>query len=80
MDELLPPEGSRARRAFPGQASDYEKCTDTLDVWFDSGSSWKAVVASAQSRSAPSEDGEGEGDRGFRPADLYLEGSDQHRG
>ena len=39
-----------------------------MDVWFDSGSSWAGVVQA------------GEG-RGLRfPADLYLEGSDQHRG
>ncbi len=42
------------------------KGTDTMDVWFDSGSSWAGVV---DARS------------GLRlPADLYLEGSDQHRG
>lgn len=35
-----------------------------MDVWFDSGSSWYSVL---------SEDG-------FDQADLYLEGSDQHRG
>jgi isoleucyl-tRNA synthetase len=39
---------------------------DTLDVWFDSGSSWRAVVEAR----------EGAGVR----ADVYLEGSDQHRG
>jgi isoleucyl-tRNA synthetase len=37
--------------------------TDTLDVWFDSGSSWTLLPE----RSGP-------------PADVYLEGSDQHRG
>ena len=37
-----------------------------MDVWFDSGSSW-AAVASARPNLA-------------YPADLYLEGSDQHRG
>ena len=36
-----------------------------MDVWFDSGSSWAGVVKS----------------RGLKfPADMYLEGSDQHRG
>ena len=69
VDELLPPVGSPARDAFPGSAAEYEKCTDTLDVWFDSGSSWNVVLGDG------SENG-GE----FRPADLYLEGSDQHRG
>jgi isoleucyl-tRNA synthetase len=44
----------------------YRKGTDTMDVWFDSGSSWAAV---AKQRSE------------LRyPADIYLEGSDQHRG
>jgi isoleucyl-tRNA synthetase len=37
------------------------KGKDTLDVWFDSGSSWKSVL-------------------GEKIADVYLEGSDQHRG
>jgi isoleucyl-tRNA synthetase len=48
--------------------SAFEKETDILDVWFDSGSSFAAVL---QSGEWP--------DLGF-PADLYLEGSDQHRG
>ncbi len=46
--------------------SRYEKVTDTLDVWFDSGVSHAAVLG--QRDSLPF------------PADLYLEGSDQHRG
>ena len=45
---------------------DFEKETDILDVWFDSGVSWAAVV---EARPGPGS-----------PADLYLEGSDQHRG
>jgi len=44
----------------------YRKGTDTMDVWFDSGSSWAAV---AEQRSEL-----------HYPADMYLEGSDQHRG
>jgi isoleucyl-tRNA synthetase len=44
----------------------YRKGTDTMDVWFDSGSSWAAVVEQRQNLRYP--------------ADLYLEGSDQHRG
>jgi isoleucyl-tRNA synthetase len=44
----------------------YRKLTDTLDVWFDSGSTHQTVL-----RRDPA--------LGF-PADLYLEGSDQHRG
>jgi isoleucyl-tRNA synthetase len=44
----------------------YEKVTDILDVWFDSGSTHAFVL-------------EARDDLGS-PADLYLEGSDQHRG
>ncbi len=47
------------------EASQWRKGTDTMDVWFDSGSSWAGVLQ----------------ERGLGyPADLYLEGSDQHRG
>ncbi len=45
-----------------------EKVLDILDVWFDSGSTWNAVLKSA------------EYDAGSYPTDMYLEGSDQHRG
>ena len=48
------------------EAADYEKVSDTLDVWFDSGVSHACVLARR--------------DYLNRPADLYLEGSDQHRG
>jgi len=47
-------------------AAHYRKLTDTLDVWFDSGATHEAVLRRRD-------------DLGF-PADLYLEGSDQHRG
>jgi isoleucyl-tRNA synthetase len=47
-------------------AADYEKIEDILDVWFDSGSTHSFVI-------------EGREDSRW-PADLYLEGSDQHRG
>lgn len=50
----------------PVNAEQYKKVTDTLDVWFDSGSTHAAVL-----KRRP--------DLAF-PADLYLEGSDQHRG
>ncbi|KAL5049058.1 hypothetical protein BDW71DRAFT_176131 [Aspergillus fruticulosus] len=46
--------------------SGYRRGTDTMDVWFDSGTSWAEVETPY-------------GERG-RPADVYLEGSDQHRG
>ncbi len=44
----------------------WKKGTDTMDVWFDSGSSWAAVCEQRSELKYP--------------ADLYLEGSDQHRG
>ena len=47
-------------------AEHYQKVTDTLDVWFDSGVSHAAVLKRRDYLSYP--------------ADLYLEGSDQHRG
>ena len=48
-------------------ADNYEMTTDTLDVWFDSGVSHYCVV-------------EARAELGALPVDLYLEGSDQHRG
>ncbi|APZ41712.1 isoleucine--tRNA ligase [Acidihalobacter ferrooxydans] len=48
------------------EADDYEKVTDILDVWFDSGTTHFSVLDRRP-------------ELGF-PADLYLEGSDQHRG
>ncbi len=53
------------------EASDYDKVTDVLDVWFDSGSSWYHVLKRGDAE---------HGDRRHYPADMYLEGSDQHRG
>ena len=48
------------------EANQYDKVTDTLDVWFDSGVSHFSVLDA--------------NDALHSPADLYLEGSDQHRG
>ncbi len=48
------------------EAGDYEKVLDTLDVWFDSGVTHHSVLRDR--------------DNLRFPADLYLEGSDQHRG
>ncbi|WP_372172432.1 isoleucine--tRNA ligase [Xanthomonas axonopodis] len=54
-----------ASELLGSEAADYEKITDILDVWFDSGVTHEAVLP----------------DRGLpKPVDLYLEGSDQHRG
>ena len=50
----------------PGDRSAYTKETDTLDVWFDSGSSHLAVLKKRPGLAYP--------------ADLYMEGSDQYRG
>ena len=47
-------------------AADYDKITDTLDVWFDSGVTHYCVLQQREQLTFP--------------ADLYLEGSDQHRG
>ncbi len=55
----------------------YRKITDTLDVWFDSGSTFQTVMGGPGGR--VSRMGSHPADHGF-PADLYLEGSDQHRG
>ena len=62
-----PPRRCTHPHPYPLQvASEYVKGMDTMDVWFDSGSSWAAV--------AKQRDGL------HYPVDLYLEGSDQHRG
>ena len=46
----------------------FKKETDIMDVWFDSGVSWAAVVNKRQD------------ELGMAPVEMYLEGSDQHRG
>ncbi|WP_107688128.1 isoleucine--tRNA ligase [Neisseria wadsworthii] len=48
------------------EAEQYEKLSDTMDVWFDSGSTHFSVLRRREEL--------------VWPADLYLEGSDQHRG
>jgi isoleucyl-tRNA synthetase len=48
------------------EAADYDKVSDTLDVWFDSGVTHACVLDTRPELQCP--------------ADLYLEGSDQHRG
>jgi isoleucyl-tRNA synthetase len=56
-------------------ADDYERVVDILDVWFDSGSTHAFVLESGRwPELVPAEDHVGP------TADLYLEGSDQHRG
>ena len=57
-----------ARELLGDEADHYNKMKDTLDVWFDSGTThWHVLRGSHADVSA-------------HPADLYLEGSDQHRG
>lgn len=59
VEELLP-------ESYRNNGKTYRKGTDTMDVWFDSGSSWAAVARRRE-------------ELGY-PVDMYLEGSDQHRG
>jgi isoleucyl-tRNA synthetase len=59
VEELLP-------ESYRNNGRSYRRGTDTMDVWFDSGSSWASVVKQRPELRYP--------------ADIYLEGSDQHRG
>jgi isoleucyl-tRNA synthetase len=62
-------EGDKARFLGPNyNPDDYVQIMDVLDVWFDSGCSHAFVLEARQSEGVT------------WPADLYLEGSDQHRG
>ena len=56
----------KAEDLLGDDAAHYRKLSDTLDVWFDSGATHAAVLAKRAELTFP--------------ADLYLEGSDQHRG
>jgi isoleucyl-tRNA synthetase len=57
-----------AAELLGAEADQYRKMSDTLDVWFDSGTThWQRPARLARDELA-------------YPADLYLEGSDQHRG
>jgi isoleucyl-tRNA synthetase len=59
-------------------AAHYVKIKDTLDVWFDSGATHQTVLGGPAGAGRPGAGSHSE-DTAF-PADLYLEGSDQHRG
>ena len=59
INELLP-------EPYRNNGHTYRRGTDTMDVWFDSGSSWAAVAREREGLEYP--------------VDMYLEGSDQHRG
>ncbi len=54
-----------------GAIDDFRKEMDILDVWFESGSSWHAVLDADPDLHRPAQQ---------IPADLYTEGGDQHRG
>jgi isoleucyl-tRNA synthetase len=57
-----------AAELLGAEASQYDKMKDTLDVWFDSGTTHRTVLRGSHAADLT------------YPADLYLEGSDQHRG
>ncbi|MEM7725036.1 MAG: isoleucine--tRNA ligase [Cyanobacteria bacterium P01_A01_bin.45] len=59
VEELLP-------ENYRNNGKQYRKGMDTMDVWFDSGSTWAGVADERE-------------ELGY-PVDMYLEGSDQHRG
>ncbi len=67
-EELLP-RGTAC--ATCGTVDDFRKEMDILDVWFESGASWHAVLEAEPELRRP---------EGETPADLYTEGGDQHRG
>ena len=64
-EELLP-EGFVCPKC--GKTHCFRKEKDIMDVWFDSGVTWKAVVEKRSEQ------------LGHTPVEMYLEGSDQHRG
>ncbi len=55
-----------AEELLGAEAANYDKVSDVLDVWFDSGTTWAHVLQQNSQLTYP--------------ADIYLEGSDQHRG
>jgi len=57
-----------AKELLGDEAAQYRKMSDTLDVWFDSGVTHSSVLRGSHQEQLA------------YPADLYLEGSDQHRG
>ena len=67
IKELLPPN-------YQHLATRLIKSKHILDVWFDSGSTWNAVLKNPLRLQG------NDYDAGTHPADIYLEGSDQHRG
>jgi len=61
-------QGVKIGEFLGAESAAYEKSRDTLDVWFDSGSTHFTVLRNSHKQEST------------YPADMYLEGSDQHRG
>ncbi|MCL4741857.1 MAG: isoleucine--tRNA ligase [Phycisphaerales bacterium] len=61
------PDAPESVRRDPSLLRSARKGPDILDVWFESGSTWNGVMREREGRDAV-------------PVELYLEGSDQHRG
>jgi isoleucyl-tRNA synthetase len=69
--------GDDLKQLLGADAAHYTRIKDTLDVWFDSGATHQTVMGGPEGATT------GAGSHGRElhfPADLYLEGSDQHRG
>lgn len=64
-EEELLPKGFKCPKC---KSENFQKEKDIMDVWFDSGVTWRAVVEKRHQ------------ELGHIPVDMYLEGSDQHRG
>lgn len=64
-EEELLPKGFKCPKC---KGESFQKEKDIMDVWFDSGITWRAVVEKRHQ------------ELGHIPVDMYLEGSDQHRG
>jgi isoleucyl-tRNA synthetase len=62
-----PDDGRWILPSLQGDGSDYVRGTDTMDVWFDSGTSWSLMLKGTKIQTTPL-------------ADVYVEGTDQHRG
>lgn len=66
--ELLPDNFKCPNCKSLNNGENFQKEKDIMDVWFDSGVTWRAVVEKRHQ------------ELGHVPVDMYLEGSDQHRG
>jgi isoleucyl-tRNA synthetase len=67
IEDFIPPS---LREEGVSASETWRKGTDTMDVWFDSGTSWSMLA----------DMGAGRSDKRAFDADICLEGSDQHRG